>query len=37
MSDDLMSSSAEDTERVQELALRPKELKEFIGQQRVAS
>jgi len=37
MSDDLMSSSADDTERVQELALRPKELKEFIGQQRVAS
>ena len=35
MSDRLISDSADESERVQELALRPKKLQEFVGQQRV--
>ena len=35
MSDRLISDNADESERVQELALRPKKLQEFVGQQRV--
>jgi len=35
MSERLISQGADDNERVQEQALRPKQLKEFVGQQRV--
>jgi len=37
MSESIMSGSSDETERVQELALRPKELLEFVGQHRVVS
>lgn len=37
MSDSLVSDYSDDAERVQELALRPKNLGEFVGQQRVAA
>jgi Holliday junction DNA helicase RuvB len=36
MSDFLLDSGADENERVSELALRPKSLKDFIGQERVA-
>jgi holliday junction DNA helicase RuvB len=35
MSERLISDNADESERVQELALRPKKLQEFVGQQRV--
>ena len=35
MTERLISEGADDNERVQELALRPKRLQEFVGQQRV--
>jgi Holliday junction DNA helicase RuvB len=35
MNDRLISDNADESERVQELALRPKKLQEFVGQQRV--
>lgn len=35
MSERLISDNADENERVQELALRPKKLQEFVGQQRV--
>ena len=35
MSDRVSSNNADESERVQELALRPKKLQEFVGQQRV--
>lgn len=35
MSDRVISGGADDGERIQELALRPKQLQEFVGQQRV--
>jgi len=37
MSDSVTSEFSDDSERVQELALRPKNLGEFVGQQRVAA
>ncbi len=37
MSESLVSDYSDDAERVQELALRPKNLTEFVGQQRVAA
>ena len=37
MSEDVTSDFADDTERVQELALRPKNLQEFVGQERVSA
>lgn len=37
MNDEVTSNYADDSERVQELALRPKNLGEFVGQQRVAT
>jgi Holliday junction DNA helicase RuvB len=37
MSDSITSDFSDDSERVQELALRPKNLDEFVGQQRVAA
>lgn len=37
MNEALMSDFSDDSERVQELALRPKNLGEFVGQQRVAN
>jgi len=37
MSDSITSDFSDDSERVQELALRPKNLGEFVGQQRVAA
>lgn len=35
MSDEISNQNADDAERVAELALRPKTLKEFVGQYRV--
>jgi Holliday junction DNA helicase RuvB len=37
MTESILGPDADDVERAQELALRPKLLKEFVGQQRVAS